>query len=209
MKKQKLSEFHRNNILDTAKQLFQQNGVSQTTMDDIAKKAEYSKSTIYVYFKSKDEIYNHIIFEHIKILKDSIETALENSPRFPDGYYAICSALMNFYNKYPLYFESILSEIRLPETKEDEILSSIYEVGEQINKIIEKYLESLIEKKLIFTDITNLTQVTFILWSSICGVISLANKKEPYINKAMNIPKETFMHDGFRMILNSLLNESR
>ena len=33
-------------------------GIALTTMDDISKEAGYSKSTVYVYFKSKDEIYN-------------------------------------------------------------------------------------------------------------------------------------------------------
>ena len=55
-KREKLKEFHRSNILEVAKKLFLENGFIQTTMDDIAKVADYSKSTLYVYFKSKEEI---------------------------------------------------------------------------------------------------------------------------------------------------------
>ena len=55
-KREKLKEFHRSNILEVAKKLFLENGFIQTTMDDIAKMADYSKSTLYVYFKSKEEI---------------------------------------------------------------------------------------------------------------------------------------------------------
>jgi AcrR family transcriptional regulator len=54
--KDRRSEFNRGNILDAAKRLFADKGVAQTTVDDVAREADYSKSTLYAYFKSKDEI---------------------------------------------------------------------------------------------------------------------------------------------------------
>ena len=60
-KKEKLIRFNKENILETAEMLFSNKGIEKTTMDEIAKRADCSKSTIYVYFDSKEEIYNHII----------------------------------------------------------------------------------------------------------------------------------------------------
>ena len=64
-KKEALEQFNRDNILGAAKELFESKGVEKTTMDDIAALADYSKSTIYVYFKSKEEIYNSIVEDYI------------------------------------------------------------------------------------------------------------------------------------------------
>jgi len=75
-KKEKLKEFHRNNIIAVAKKLFIEKGVVQTTMDDIAKEGEYSKSTLYAYFKSKDEIYSYIVYENTLMLKQAIVDAI-------------------------------------------------------------------------------------------------------------------------------------
>ena len=74
-KENRLVRFNRQNILEAAERLFAEKGVRQTTMDDIAKAADYSKSTVYVYFKSKDEIYDWIIYTHMCTLRDVTPTA--------------------------------------------------------------------------------------------------------------------------------------
>lgn len=206
-KKERLSEFNRKNILDSAKQLFLEKGINQTTMDEIAKKADYSKSTIYVYFKSKDEIYNYIILEYMELLRDGLSEALADVKGFNEGFYAICETMVDFYNTYPLYFESILGEVKFSKDKSDTVLSQTYEVGEQINKVIETYMQTYIFQKQIKSDLPPILQTSFAIWAGICGIISLANKKEVYINEAMNISKEEFMKDGFKLLLRSISPE--
>lgn len=48
-------------ILEGANKLFQRYGLNKTTMEDIAKDAGKGKSTLYYYFKSKEEIFQAII----------------------------------------------------------------------------------------------------------------------------------------------------
>ncbi len=55
-KAEKLETFHRDNIANAAERLFSIKGIEKTSKDQISKEADYSKSTIYVYFKNKDEI---------------------------------------------------------------------------------------------------------------------------------------------------------
>jgi len=46
----------KNSILEAAKKVFQKWGLNKTTMEDIAHEAGKGKSTLYYYYKSKDEI---------------------------------------------------------------------------------------------------------------------------------------------------------
>ncbi len=48
-------------VLLAAQQLFQRYGFQKTTMEDIARSMGRGKSTLYYYYKSKDEIYEAII----------------------------------------------------------------------------------------------------------------------------------------------------
>lgn len=48
-------------ILDAAKRVFQKWGLNKTTMEDIAHEAGKGKSTLYYYFKSKDEIFELLV----------------------------------------------------------------------------------------------------------------------------------------------------
>jgi len=56
-------EIIRNEVIITAQRLFQKYGYSKTTMEDIAKAMDRGKSTIYYYFKSKDEIFEAVIIK--------------------------------------------------------------------------------------------------------------------------------------------------
>jgi len=59
-KKKKKSE---EKIKKAAKEIFLSKSYSETTMEEIAEKAEIGVGTLYNYFKSKDEIYIAIMFE--------------------------------------------------------------------------------------------------------------------------------------------------
>lgn len=55
-------------ILEAAKRVFQKWGLNKTTMEDIAHEAGKGKSTLYYYFKSKDEIFELLIKTELKII---------------------------------------------------------------------------------------------------------------------------------------------
>jgi AcrR family transcriptional regulator len=53
----------RQEILDAARQLFLRNGYENVSMRQIAKKIEYSPTTIYLYFKNKSELFHSLCEE--------------------------------------------------------------------------------------------------------------------------------------------------
>jgi AcrR family transcriptional regulator len=63
----------KNLILDTAKRLFVEKGIEQTTIRNIADEIEYSIGTIYVYFKDKNEILYEIHRSFFQVLEDRIK----------------------------------------------------------------------------------------------------------------------------------------
>jgi len=204
-KKARLSEFNRNNIISAAKQLFAEKGMPQTTMDEIAKKSDCSKSTIYVYFKSKEEIFDCIVLEHFILLKNVVEEAINKTTIFPESFFAICNGVAGFYNSNPFYLESILGEIKIDESESNPVLFQMYTVGEQLNDIIVDYLKACIANGNIRDESHRLYENTFALWGALCGIISLAHKKEKYIEYRMSVSKEEFMQNGFDFLLRSLM----
>lgn len=67
----------REEIVQTAQQLFQQFGLHKTTMEDIAKAMRRGKSTLYYYFKSKDEVFEAVILKEIDELFLNTHSAVE------------------------------------------------------------------------------------------------------------------------------------
>ena len=202
-KKEKLREFNKNNIIESAKILFAEKGVHNTTMDDIAAHSEYSKTTLYAYFKSKDEIFDHVMLKYMVLRKSMFEKALEANPGFPQGYYALCDALVDFYESEPVYFEKMLGDIKFSLDEADEVLLKIYKVGEETNAIIEGYFGKHMELGNIHLE-SSPFQVTFTFWAALGGVIVLAHKKELYLSQAKGLTRQEFMKNAFEILLKSI-----
>ncbi|MDA3859611.1 MAG: TetR/AcrR family transcriptional regulator [Melioribacteraceae bacterium] len=63
-------------IITIAEQLFARFGIQKTTMEDIAKKARMGKSTMYYYFKSKEEVFAEVMRRDSVIFKLELNQAI-------------------------------------------------------------------------------------------------------------------------------------
>jgi AcrR family transcriptional regulator len=70
-KQQLVSEFRRAEIIDAARSVFARRGFALGMMDEIAKVAGIAKGTIYIYFRSKTEIYKAVLDHDMKALKET------------------------------------------------------------------------------------------------------------------------------------------
>jgi AcrR family transcriptional regulator len=83
----------RKTILNCAKELIVAQGVERVSMDDIARKAELSKATVYLYFSGKEILFNEIcedsarvFLEHLQPFLQTCSTGLEAMKCFWRGY---------------------------------------------------------------------------------------------------------------------------
>lgn len=63
----------REQVVQAARQVFARYGYKKTALDDIAREAKKGKSTIYYYFKSKDDIFKAVIDAEAEIRSRAIE----------------------------------------------------------------------------------------------------------------------------------------
>lgn len=66
-------------IVNSAFSLFIQNGINDTSIADIMKKAELAKGTFYLYFKDKFEVRDYLIRKKAAQIFDKAQKALEES----------------------------------------------------------------------------------------------------------------------------------
>ncbi len=94
-------ERRRQDIISAAEKVFFQKGYEEATMDDVAEKAELSKGTLYLYFKSKQEVLLALAVWHIGFLNEEYKSILEDKI---DGYSQvemIGRAYFDFFMKRP------------------------------------------------------------------------------------------------------------
>ncbi|HPD95924.1 MAG TPA: TetR/AcrR family transcriptional regulator [Tenuifilaceae bacterium] len=66
-------------IVKVATQIFSRFGFKKTSMDDIAKGLRMGKSSIYYYFRGKEEIFRAVVDQEVEILKEKVEIILSSA----------------------------------------------------------------------------------------------------------------------------------
>lgn len=199
---------HREKIASVASELFLSKGISSTSMDDIAKKAGYSKATLYVYFENKEEIVSVLVLDSMKKLCNYISSALQHSKSTREKYDLICQELVQYQHEYPFYFKIALEKIDFdfenrdcfPEEKET------VQIGEEINEMIQTFILSGIESGDLRNDI-EILPTSFSCWGMLAGLIHFTANKKEYIQSAMGLTKEQFLQYGFDMVYHSISNK--
>jgi AcrR family transcriptional regulator len=72
-RKRREREYRRRQITDAARKVFSNKGFTKTTMEDIAREAEVSPGTLYLYFKNKDELYASLSVEVLTHLYETLK----------------------------------------------------------------------------------------------------------------------------------------
>ena len=89
-------ENRKNAILKAARKLFFDKGFRDVTVESIAKKAELSKGSVYLYFKSKEEIYTQILLSDI----DKFHKVIANLMQEGQSSSAMLMGLANIYAEF-------------------------------------------------------------------------------------------------------------
>src|ERR1700721_4173329 len=75
-KKEVVSEFRRSGILKAARKVFARHGYDGATMDDVAEACSIAKGTLYLYFKSKQQIYLGVLRQDLQSLREETHRAI-------------------------------------------------------------------------------------------------------------------------------------
>lgn len=197
-RKERLKELHTTCVLEVAEKLFDKKGFEAVSMDEIAFETGISKSTVYVYFKSKQIIWDSIVCRYMEQLLEDARNAADGEGSFEDRYYKLCFDIADKFEKHPLFCKATLGRISMD--MEQEVYKKIYDIGEQTNEEIARFIRSGIEEGKVRKDI-DIYPAVIMMWSSISGIISMANDREEYLKMRFNMTKKDYLKKAFKMLL--------
>lgn len=158
-------------ILETTRQLFSTRGVTDLTMQDIADANEYSIGSLYLYFRSKDDIYAALAIEGSRLIDESLKQ-LENDPapvtkeKLADFFETTIQTLRD----YGVYFDLLNSLVH--GTKNIEVSES------NINDLLELTASSLSSAEKLLIQVNPelrdqpdvLTNKVLLVWAQMLGL---------------------------------------
>lgn len=193
-------------IIDAAERLFFTRGPGPTTMEEIAEAAELSKGTLYLYFKSKEDIQYEVSLRGANLLKTLME---EKTSSAHDGLEALLRAarvFIDFSVQQPGYFEMFIMfqgiDIQKTEIPEEKVEKYFLEQS-PFTLIIE-----LVERGISDGSIREglkAGQTAAALWSQMLGLLTVQKYKSE-LYKIFGVSKEEVLETSLDLLLNGIQN---
>lgn len=159
-------------ILDSAKALFARKGFENTTMDEVAREAELAKGTLYLYFKSKEELLYSLLEPLLNEYRKEVrELAAEPGPSQEAILRRMFSYMYEKYLKEPEMYH-IIMRYQAKEYREllsEENFNRLREIMRDNLKEVEKVVTQGLEAG-EFHDV-NPKYLSILFWNIFMGVV--------------------------------------
>ncbi len=170
----------REDILEAAEELFDEKGYEATTIEEIARRTELSKGTIYLYFRSKDELFLSVCAKGITGFRDHIAKAVERKRGIESKMKTIYLSYIEFFLAVPHIF-GMLRDTYNERTRHNLSRESIDIINWTIAEVL--YYASLFTQQGIdaglFRKDIDPYDFSVMAWRTATGLIELAILNEP------------------------------
>jgi AcrR family transcriptional regulator len=113
-KQQLITKFRQSEILAAARRIFARDGFDAALVDDIAAEAGIAKGTVYLYFKSKNDIYTAALREDLEALGEIKRQRLAAANGLHDKLLAFVTAILEYCDERRDFFRIYLIESGKP-----------------------------------------------------------------------------------------------
>jgi len=199
-RKKRERERRRQQIAVAAKKIFSVKGFNKTTMEDIAREAELSAGTLYLYYKNKNELFASLSLRVLKYMNIRLEKVIKEQDQTPEQRVILLkSAFYDVYEFDPLIVINIfhlqsseilknlspelLSQIKVLSQGSIAIISSIFKEGIDQHKFIDRHPVALAD----------------IIWGVFSGIVlweeskRIIDDKKEYLKQTLDIAFEIFV----------------
>ncbi|MBR3255040.1 MAG: TetR/AcrR family transcriptional regulator [Clostridia bacterium] len=128
-------------IFETSMKLFAEKGYDATSIEDITATVGVAKGTLYYHFSSKEEIFNFLVEEGIKLLQNSIDIKIAKHENYIDKIKAIVLIQIKIVVKYEDLITILLSQFWGKEARNKKCQKHINDYLITIENIVKEGIE--------------------------------------------------------------------
>lgn len=128
-------------IFETSMKLFAEKGYEATSIEEITATVGVAKGTLYYHFSSKEEIFNFLVEEGIKLLQNSIDIKTSKLDNYIDKIKAIVLIQIKIVNKYEDIITILLSQFWGSEERNKKCKEQVYRYINRIEEIVSEGIQ--------------------------------------------------------------------
>lgn len=123
-------------IFETSMKLFAEKGYDATSIEEITASVGVAKGTLYYHFTSKEEIFNFLVEEGIKLMQNSIDIKTAKLTNYIDKLKAIVLIEIKVVVKYENLITILLSQFWGKEARHQMCKQQVYNYISKIENIV-------------------------------------------------------------------------
>jgi AcrR family transcriptional regulator len=208
-RKEREKEHRREEILNAAQKVFFTKGLQAATMDEVAEVAELSKGTLYLYYKSKEDLYLAVMMRGMGILYTMFEPiALSQEPtvvklmKMTEAYYEFFQKHRNYFRMF--YF---LQYPHFHKQVSDEMLQSCTGENQRVWNLALRVIQQGVEDGDLRSDISPM-EMGVIIWSSANAIMMRMDTQRDYFQDTMQVNLEDVLRLSNTLLLESFMTET-
>jgi AcrR family transcriptional regulator len=187
-RKEREKEHRKEEIIDAAQKVFFERGLFVATMDEIAEAAELSKGTLYLYYKSKEDLYLAVMMrgtqkltEMFQQVIDSEASVLKKIVKLGEAYTEFSKTLPNYFRMFHFFQTSHFHKQVSEEMRETCTLEH-----KKLWDMVIQLIRNAIEEKFIKSEL-NPEELAIILWSSATALMLRIDNENDIWKERMHI----------------------
>ncbi len=173
-RKEREREQRRHEILKAAQRVFFRNGFDKTSMEMIAEECQLAKGTLYLYFKSKEELYVSLVEDGICILDEMMKKVSESKKPEDEKFLAFVKTYFDFTETHREHFAifKMIDFGALNGKVDQEKLDAIQQARSRAFERMEKVVKEAIEQGFFKTK-HKPREVVMMMWAAAFGAIMM------------------------------------
>jgi AcrR family transcriptional regulator len=177
-RKEREKQERRTEILSAAKRTFFKHGFERSSMDMVAQEAALAKGTLYLYFKSKEELYLSLVSEGIDIFDAMMDKVTLGDLPIERRLVEMSKTYCRFAHEHNDYFKIfMMMDIgALREKVEPEKLDAVHQHRDKTFVRMQNVIQVAIDEK-IFPDTLQPKEILLMLWATTWGAVMMASEK--------------------------------
>ncbi|MCI9365879.1 MAG: TetR/AcrR family transcriptional regulator [Clostridia bacterium] len=129
-------------IFETSMNLFATKGYDATSIEEITSIVGVAKGTLYYHFSSKEEIFNFLVEEGMKLLQNSISIKIANSNTLASKVKAILLIQIKVMTKYEDFMTIVLSQVLGKESRNLTCRKYVFDYIDLVERILNESIEN-------------------------------------------------------------------
>ena len=207
-RKEREKEHRKEEILDAAQKVFFEKELTTATMDEIAEKAELSKGTLYLYYKSKEDMYLGVLMRGMEELHTEYERIGLSDISTVEKLEKLKASYIDYFYKNRKFFRmtNFLQSPHFHKQVSDEMKQSCDTEGQKVWNIIDSVLQHGVEEGVLRPDF-NPIELGVIIWSNMTSLLSRIDNEGESWKKRFNIDLEHTLEISNRLLFEAILTD--